>query len=186
MDISKDYQRVLEFVDMPEWNYIERLKSGMYGSQLIYMDIMTHQYVHTGYKPEFGKSKHLNQYPLWTSKIPTNTRAVMMHEHQYYNVYDGYGDVSNTGMVQARKSLMAQAEGYKITINVLGRCDYHAGQRVFLEVPLNTQLKSDDPNYLDKLTSGNYLIGAVCHKITTEKHECTLELIKDSYMRDLK
>lgn len=184
--IEKDYQRIIEFTQHPEWNYIDRLKSGMYGSQITYFDLMTHQYVHVGYTPNFAKGKHLNQYPLWSGKVPQNSRAVLTHEHQYYNAFDGYGDVSNTGMCQERRSLMAQAEGYKISINVLGRCDYHAGQRVYLEIPKSTQLKKDDPDYLDQIVSGCYLIGAICHKVNRAKHECTIELIKDSYMRDIR
>ena len=184
--IDKDYQRIIDFVEQPTWNYMERLKSGMYGSQIVYMDLLTHQYVHVGYQPDFAKQKHLNEYPLWSSSIPFNSRAVLTHEHQYYNAFDGYGDVSNTAMCQQRRSVMAQAEGYKITINVLGRCDYHAGQRVYLEVPRMSQLKPDDPDYLDKLTSGNYLIGAICHSISREKHSCSIQLIKDSYMREIK
>ena len=182
--IDQDYQRILEFVSQPEWNYIDRLKSGLYGSQIIYYDIMTHQYVHVGYSPDFKKSKHLNEFPLWANPA-ANSRAVLSHEHQYYNVFDGYGDVSNTGMCQERRSILAQAEGYKISINVLGRCDYHAGQRMYLEVPSMTQLAPDNPDYLDKLTSGNYLLSAICHKITQKRHECSMELIKDSYMRDI-
>lgn len=182
--IEKDYQRILEFIEMPQWNYIDRLKSGMYGSQIVYYDLMTHQYVHTGYTPDFKASKHLNDYPLWAAPV-ANSRAVLTHEHQYYNVFDGYGDVSNTGMVQSRRALLAQAEAYKISINVLGRCDYHVGQRMYLEVPKLTQITADDPEYLDKLTSGNYLLAAICHKITQKRHECSMELIKDSYMRDI-
>ena len=184
--IEKDYQRIIEFVQHPEWNYIDRLKSGMYGSQIMYFDLMTHQYVHVGYSPAFTKGNHLNKYPLWSGKVPQNSQAVMTREHQYYNAFDGYGDVSNTGMCQERRSLLAQAEGYKVSINVLGRCDYHIGQRMYLEIPRMTQLKPDDPNYLDQLTSGCYLVSAICHKINRAKHECTMELVKDSYMRDIR
>jgi Fe-S-cluster containining protein len=184
--IDKDYQRILEIDMQNGWNYIDRLKSGMYGSQIIYYDMFTQQYVHKGYAPKWDPSKSLNPYPLWTDKVISNTRAVLIHDHQYQGAFDDYGDVSNTKIRQQRRSVLAQAEGYKLTINVIGRCDYHAGQRVYVEVPLNKQLTKDDPEYLDKLMSGNYLIAAICHFINREKHECTIELVKDSYMRELK
>ena len=183
--IDEDYRRVLEFDYQQNWNYMERLKSGMYGSEIIYYDLLTQQYVHKGYRPQWDEKKTLNQYPLWSSKVIAKQRAVLMHDHQYSNAFEDYDDVSNTKIRQERRSLLAQAEGYKVSINVYGRCDYHAGQRVYLEVPSSKQLPKDDPEYLDKLMSGNYLIGAICHFINREKHECNMELIKDSYMREL-
>ena len=185
-DIEKDFQRILEFVQLPEYNYMNRIKSGMYGSEVVYMDLMSHVYVQKGFAPSFEGKGHLNDYPLWAGAAPRLSRAVFLHEHQYYNAFDGYGSVSNTQMIQARKSLLAQAEGYKMTINVLGRTDYQAGQRMYLEIPKFTQIKKDDPEWMDKLKSGCYLISAICHKVTRAKHECTLELIKDSFMRDVK
>lgn len=183
--IETDYQRVLEFQMPEQFNYIERLKSGMYGSEVLYFNILTKQYVHKGYVPEFEKDKHLNQYPPYTDKIAARPRAVMIHENTYYNNFDGFDDVTNSKTIQKRKSLMALAEAVKITINVFGRTDYSAGQKIYLSVPKNGQVAKTDPDYEDKIMSGNYLISAICHFITREKHDCTMELIKDSYMVNL-
>lgn len=182
-DLEKDYQRVIEFQMSDGFNYIDRLQSGMYGSEIIYYDILTKQYVHTGYKPEFEKTKHLNQYPLYSTNVAARPKSVLIHEKMYYNNYEGYDDTTNTKSIQKRKALMAAAEGYKVTITVFGRTDYSAGQRVYLSVPKNKQLAAErpEPNFEDVLLSGNYLISALCHLITREKHECTMELIKDSF-----
>ena len=184
-DINKDYQRVIEFQMSDSFNYVDRLKSGMYGSEIIYYDILSKQYVHTGYKPDFTKGKHLNEYPLYTSNVAARPKALIIHDHMYYNNFDGFADTTNTKSIQKRKSLMALAEGYKVTITVFGRTDYSAGQRVYLEVPKNAQLKESETDFEDKLLSGNYLISALCHLITREKHECTMELIKDSFKVNL-
>lgn len=184
--IEKDFQRIMELDIKQGWNYIERLKSGMYGSQIIYFDLFTQQYVHNGFAPSWDEKKSLNPYPLWTDKVASNSRAVLMHDHQYRNVFDDYDDVSNTKIRQERKSVLAQAEGYKIEINVLGRCDYHAGQRVYVEIPLSGEIDKGDIKTKDELMSGNYLISAICHLVTREKHQCNIELIKDSYIRELK
>lgn len=184
-DLNKDYQRVIEFQMSDGFNYIDRLQSGMYGSEIIYYDILTKQYVHTGYKPDFETGKHLNEFPLYSSNIAARPKSLVIHDNMYYNNFEGYDDTTNTKSIQKRKSLMALAEGYKLTITVFGRTDYSAGQRVYLEVPKNRQLKKDDPDYEDKLLSGNYLISALCHFISREKHECTMELIKDSFRMNL-
>lgn len=187
-DIGADYQRVLELETPNTFNYMERLESGMYGSELITYDILTKQYVHVGYvagDPEKdGNVKRLNQSPLWTENRPARMKAVMIYGSKYYNNFDGFDDVTNVKSIQKRKSLMAQAEGHKVNITVFGRTDYSAGQRVYLSVPKNTQIKkNDDPE--DKILSGNYLVAALCHFITRESHQCVMELIKDSYMVNL-
>lgn len=185
--VDRDYQRVLE-LHMPDaFNYIDRIQSGMYGSEIIYMDIMTKQYVHTAYVPEFEKDgNHLNKYPLWSKNTPVRPKALLIQEHQYYNNFDGYDVTSNTKSIQKRKSLLAQAEASKMMITVFGRTDYSVGQRVYLSVPKagSTEKEAGQTNE-DALLSGTYLISALRHYITRENHECTLELIKDSYMVDV-
>lgn len=187
-DIDKDYQRILELDAPVAYDYMDRIQSGLYGSELITYDILTKQYVHVGYTagdPEKdSKVKRLNQNPLWSTSRPAHMKGVMIYGSKYYNNFDGFDDVTNTKTVQKRKSLLAQAEGHKVNITVFGRTDYSAGQRVYMSVPKNTQIKeNDDPE--DKILSGNYLIAALCHFITRDSHQCTMELIKDSYMVNL-
>jgi hypothetical protein len=185
-DLGKDYQRVLELDTPLTFNYMERIQSGMYGSEIITYDLLTHTYVHTGYRPEFEKHKHLNQYPLWTTAATAQGKGMLIHGRKYYNNFDGYGDVTDTKMIQKRRSLLAQAEGFKVIITVFGRTDYSVGQRVILEVPKNTQIKPEDPETEDKIMSGVYLIAALCHMISpTEGHQCVIELVKDSFLVDL-
>jgi hypothetical protein len=185
MDIGKNYQRIQELYYPTTFDYFKRLRSGLYGSQIIYYDLFAHQYVHTAYVPTWNEKEGLNPNPVWTSNVTFNTKALILHEHQYRSVFNGYDDVSNTKFKQQRLSLLAQAEDYKINITVLGRCDYHAGQKVYVEIPQNKQIKKETQEKNDLLASGNYIIGAICHTITHVKHTCTMELIKDSYIKGL-
>lgn len=184
-DLNKDYQRILDISTPQTFDYIDRLKSGFYGSEMITFDLVTKQYVHIGFNPDFSKTKHLNDFPLITDKAPSRTKAVMLFQPKTYNNFNNYDDTTNSKMVQSRKSLMAQAEGYKLNITVLGRTDYSVGQRVYLDVPIHTQIKAVDSDWQDKLISGNYLIGALVHFITVESHKCTMQLIKDSFITDI-
>jgi hypothetical protein len=45
--------------------------------------------------------------------------------------------------------------------------------------------KDSDAEELDNIISGDYLIAAINHVIDKEKHECWIELIKDSFTIDL-
>lgn len=184
-NISADYQRVLDFHTPQTFDYMHRLKSGMYGVELVTYDLLTKQYSQTAYVPKWDETKHLNEHPLWSKNVISRPRSTFIHDHMYYNNFDGFDDVTNVKTVQKRTSLMAQAEAFKVEINVFGRTDYSAGQRVYLEMPRNAQLKKDDPNWEDKVHSGYYLVSAICHSISRESHECTMELIKDSIMMDI-
>jgi hypothetical protein len=184
--IERDYQRVLDMQTPATFNYMDRIASGFYGSEIIYYDILTKQYVHTGYVPDFKKDgKHLNPHQTWTENNPSRPKALLLHENQYYNNFEGFDVTSNTKIVQKRKALLAQAESNKVIITVFGRMDYSAGQRVYLNVPVTGQISATNTDPEDKLLSGNYLIAALCHFINRESHECTIELIKDSYLVDI-
>ena len=184
-DLNKDYQRILEIRTPEVYNYLERLKSGMYGSELIAFDILTKQYMNVEYAPKFDETKHLNMGPLWSKNAVFRPKATLIQDHRYYNNFDGFDDVTNSKSLQKRTSLMSQAEAFKLEIVVFGRTDYSVGQKVFIELPKNTQIKKDDLNWQDKVYSGYYLISALCHRITRTNHECVMELIKDSYGMDL-
>lgn len=184
-DLEKDYQRILDIQPNMQFDYIRRLKSGMYGSETITYDIVTKQYTHTAFKPEFDKSNHLNGGPIWSDKAPTLVGAKLHYIPKYYNNFDNYDDVTNAKILGYRNSLLAQAEASKITISVFGRTDYSVGKKVYVELPKNAQITGSDTEWENQLLSGNYIISAICHNITRASHTCVLELSKDSYMVNL-
>jgi hypothetical protein len=185
-DITKDYQRILELDTPNTFNYMERLQSGMYGSEIITYDLLTQTYNHVGYSPVFEDHTHLNKFPLSTNGLVAQTKAVVIHGRKYYNNFEGFGDVSDVTIIQKRRSLLAQAEAFKVIITVFGRLDYSVGQRMILDIPKNAQIRRDDSEPEDKIMSGVYLVAALCHMISpTDGHQCVLELIKDSFMVDM-
>ena len=183
-DINKDYKRVLEINTPETFDYMKRLKSGMYGSEIITYDLLTRQYTHVAYKPKFEDNNHLNKFAPWSEKVIAQPNSVLIHKPKCYNNFDGYDDVTNAGLIQERKALIALSEASKITITVFGRTDYTVGQKIHLDVPLNSQI-TEKGDGKDKILSGDYIISAICHMITRKSHECVIELIKDSYMVDL-
>ena len=103
----------------------------------------------------------------------------------HFGVYNGYGDISNSNITQERISLLNMSDAMKVTVVMPGRTDYTVGQKVFLEIIQPEPLDNIDTVEAeeDKLFSGYYLIGAINHNINREKHECTMELIKDSLLK---
>lgn len=184
-DLNKDWNRIINLNTPQTFDYIKRIQSGMYGTEMIMFDIMTKQYTHVGFVPDFSESKHLNKYPMWSGDAPASTRSTLIKEHRYYNNFDGYQDVTNTSHIQKRVSLMTQAEAFKLEVTVLGRTDYSAGQKINIDVPLNTQIRQETVDPQDKIYSGDYIISAICHKISRDSHQCVMELIKDSFVIDI-
>lgn len=184
-NLAEDYRRILELRQPIVFDYMERLKGGLYGSEIIYMDLLTGQYVHKAYSPEF-EGKHLNEFPLFSKSVSAHAKGCLIRDSQCYNVFDKYeADTANTKIHQKRLHLLAAAQANKCTIKVFGRTDYAAGQKISLKIPKAAQILKDDPEWMDKVVSGHYLISSVCHSITKTEYFCTMEIIKDSYMIDL-
>jgi len=189
-NIEKDYQRIVEISTPEVFNYIDRIESGMYASRMVNYDLTTKIYSSINYiaKDKFASSKHVNEYSLISKAHVGRPNALIVREHKYYGNFSGYGDVTNAKIVQQRLSLLKQAEAFKLEITVPGRTDYTAGQKINLRMFKPNHIVSEGANIedeVDQMYSGNYLIGAINHYITKEKHECRMQLIKDSFIVDL-
>ena len=186
-NIHRDYSRIIE-LDIPTpFDYIERIKSGTYGSQMTHYDLVTKRYTRVGYTPEFETTAHLNEYPMWSNRAVARNSSVMINEFKHFGNFNGYRDVSNSKHAQKRLSLLSQAEAYKVKITVPGRVDYSVGQVMDLVIPKRTQItEAHAPeDFIDKILSGKYLVSAICHLITRDGHECVMELVKESYMTNI-
>lgn len=186
-NIQEDYKRIID-ISIPEaYDYIERNRVGMFGSKMITFDITTKQYVSKNFNmlDTFSKEQHMNKYPLSSKKNITRSNAMIFTYPKYYGNFTNFGDVTNAKTIQKRMSSLKQAEGSRLQITVPGRTDYTPGMRVNVTLYKMNPVTPKEQDIVDQLYSGNYLIAAVNHHISREKHECIMELIKDSYMMDL-
>lgn len=186
---GEDYKRILEFTTPETFNYMDRVRSGMYASRMIHYDIVSKKYTDKNFiaADKVDKQTHLNKYPLVTASVPAKPNSFIIDEHKYYGNFNAYGDVTNTKTIQERKSLLEQINAFRLEIVVYGRLDYTVGQMVDIRVFKAAQLspEEDPEEYLDKIYSGKYLIAACAHTIDREKHECSIELIKESFIRQI-
>ena len=184
---ATDYSQILEIDrSVSEWDYFARLRSGMYGSNIVYYDLMTHQYVHNSYRANMSPDRQslgLNKAPSISNNPAFNPWAVTIHSHQYKAVFNDYDDVSNNKTKMIRTSLLALAEASKIGITVYGHCGYRTGQVVQIKTVKHTEISKDNPDNSSTQYDGNYLISAIRHMLTRNSHMCQLELIKDSYIK---
>lgn len=186
---NEDYKRILD-IDVPVvQDYMLRASSGMFASKLITHDILTKKYYSKNFDiaTDYSKTAHLNQNAVFSNKNIRHPNSRIMNMPKYYGVFDQYTDVSNTKSVQRRTSQLGQAETTKINIVVPGRTDYTVGAKVKVKLnkvePITGKELADD--ITDKILSGYYIISAINHYINRDKHECNMELIKDSYIMNL-
>jgi hypothetical protein len=186
-NLDIDYRRITELNIPITHDYMDRVTGGAYGSQILFMDIAKKEYFnlkHSFFKDwgKEGEETRLNKYPVASNKIFTTFRATMFNDIIENTLFTDYDEVSDVRIRQKRVSRLKQAEAYKINIVVAGRTDYTVGQVVNVKNYKSEPIKGadSDEEILDNIISGNYLISTINHVIDREKHECHMQLIKDS------
>ncbi len=186
---EEQYKRISDLKVEKSFDYMNRIETGMYASKLITHDLVSKKYSVKNYSllKDFPNHQHLNKFPVASARVPTASNALQVNEQKHWGVYTEFNDITNTKYLQQRISLMRQAESFKLQIVVPGRTDYTVGMKVNVTMyktqPAYKEENNDD--LIDKVHSGNYLISAINHIIDREKHECHMELIKDSMIIDL-
>lgn len=185
-NIEEDYKRILEIRTPMSFDYMDRIKSGMYANRMFHYDLSMKKYSAFDYFApySFKREKHLNSNSVMSSAHIARAASRHVQEHKYHANFSGYGDVTNTKTTQQRISLLTQAEANKLEILVFGRTDYSAGQVMDITIYKAAQLqeKERSDQHIDKLLSGRYLIAAINHSINREGHQCVIELIKESLL----
>ena len=186
---QEDYRRIENLTIPTGFDYVDRLRSGMFSSKVTSFDINRKLYNVKNYdsKSDFDSLNHLNKNPIIGDNAIFRSNSLLINYPRDNANFSGFGDATNFKILQKRISLMKMAEANKIEITVAGRSDYTVGQKV--SVTLNKiepiQQSDNDSDLIDKMFSGFYLISAINHYITRERHECNMELIKDSLQMNI-
>jgi hypothetical protein len=166
---------------------MDRIRSGMLSSRQVSYDITKKTYSAKNYNmfQRFEKQKHLNEFPINSDRATFRSNSKIINYSKNFGNFNGFGDVTNAKTNQERISLMKLAEANKISITVPGRCDYTVGQKINLDLKRIEPLSKRDGDTTDKMFSGNYIIAAINHYVDREKHECNIEIIKESSMMNM-
>jgi hypothetical protein len=188
-NVEKEYQRIIEIHIPDVFDYMERIRSGMYANKMTNYDLVTKKYVVKTFDmlEDFPKNKHLNDFSAASHKSIRRFNAKGFTYPKYHGNFNNFGDVTNSKTIQKRMSQLAQAEATKIQIIVPGRTDYTIGKKVHVNLNKFNPIEGLDSakNTIDNMFSGNYIISGINHFIDREKHQCHMELIKDSFIVDL-
>lgn len=190
-NLNRDYQRILDFKVRVPFDALKFTNSGAYASRIYAFDLVKKKYLAKDYNAlnEFTKTPHLNKAPLYTNMKPVSSGNFIMNEIRHYAVHDGFPDTSTVAFQQQRNSKLGLLRSCVVEINVFGRTDYTVGQKVYIELPKPTVITEKDQantdrnsGFIDTTYSGNYIVTAINHVISREKHTCVLELSKESMM----
>jgi len=185
---TEDYRRIRTLNIPVVYDYMNSLQTGMIGSKQYSFDIISKTVDVNEYDMfnAFPEHNALNKNPLFSDKTIFRSNAVIISRQRHWDNFNDKGDSSNSKFLQKRISLLKAADSSKIQIVVPGRTQYTVGQKVLVELykteTFDEKTKEDN---LDKYLSGAYIIGAINHFIDRDKHECTMELFKDSLLIDL-
>ena len=157
-------------------------------SRMFSFDLTTKKLTDVTYNMNADKRARPNPNVFYKSELVNNSykgghSSIMLNQGKHTKLYDGTIDVSDFKTKQSRISLIHQMQQHKIEITVLGRTDYTVGKTANVLINSLRQFDKDVPTdeIYDQLFSGKYLISAVAHRFYRDgKHECTLELIRDS------
>lgn len=187
-DIELDFQRIHTISVRDGVNTLNRVHDGFMGSILMTTDITTKTYDEKYHNALIGftAAKHLNDYSLVSYKFPISPGAKIIVEPKAAQTFIGYQDVTNTDTLQQRLYEIHEKNDFVLNIVVAGRLDYTVGQLVTIDTVKVRPIKKSETNddIQDKIYSGKYIVTAINHYITREKHECNMEIAKDSYIKD--
>lgn len=186
-NIAEEYRRISRIAVPTVFDYMERVEGGMMGSKQYSFDIISKN---VGIK-EFSMfegwetKNHTNVYPLATNKSIFKYNSKIINRQRHWGNFTGAGDSTNSNFLQHRISLMKTIDAAKIEITVPGRTQYTVGQKVLIDIDKVQPITKEDTDTLDAVLSGAYIIGAINHYIDRERHECVMELFKDSLIMNI-
>lgn len=182
-DINEDYKQI-EDISIPKGlDTMERTRGGAMASRQYIYDVTNKRY----------KVKYFNINDVWNSQSHTNQNkpfsrnAVIKNAAKIYtntdfaNTFSGFeGGSADFNHFQERVSTIYLAEDRKVEITVPGRTDYTVGQAVKLNLHRSEPYSAGEDDSEDSVFGGKYIIAAINHFVTKERHTCYMELIKDS------
>ena len=196
-NLSKEYRIVESFTIENNFDVLQNLQNGYYASKLYKFDVINKDYqrFEYDYVQEYDSFKHLETLggrggAFFTESTARTPDAKIIfypsHPELYTNSNNNANDIIETTM-QNRISLMNDLNNYKINAVVPGRTDMEVGNIVRFDFPsIRTKDgKTTADEAIDKYLGGLYLITAIRHKITYNKHHMLMEMIKDSTRNSL-
>lgn len=173
-------------------DYIKRLQNGAYGCRTLIVDTITKSYNYNSYDflEAFENKSALNENPFSsdnaTRRLNSNFDYKVAQSYAYQEQTVGLSE----NWFQRRRTEMASREAFSGQIDVPGSFLVNAGSVIDLfcfDGSVNkSEIKETDLfSLVDRIHSGRYLVTKIRHKIDTERHMMSLEITKDSLIKNI-
>lgn len=177
-EMSKIYTLTMD----SKFNIMERLSNGVYQHTMwnhnILLKTLTKSYY--DYKSDFSKTSHLDAH-LPISKGYAYGTNVVSNVTTYPQIHANINEDNYHKIMTNKVPLMNQLEMLKFDITVHGRTDVEVGDVLDLSIAGMEVLNADDKNkVLDNRYNGKYLATSILHRITPQKHQMVIQVIKES------
>lgn len=176
-----DYKKVQNVRVDKMFDYLEDTKNGVIKTEQTTYDILNKKIIKSEYAYDYNNVHKLNDNPLWLKSIIEKTPPTQVFSTRTYSNKTDVDSLSLDDVSFIRDAKIRALNQSKIEVDVFGRLVYELGDSVRYHNNMATQIKTiDDINASrDKLTQGEYIISAICHRFDRTKYMMTLELCKD-------
>lgn len=194
-DANKKIFQIQSVRMLTSTNNLENISSGYFGSRVIDLNIMDkdYEYVDYFYPEKFNDYSHTagtsNEaaQPLFlngAAVTPQNNFKInFVHPGLHTDVEDNFTEKVSE-IYGNRLSNILNLNNYNLEIVVPGRSDVEVGSLMYIDLPDTGPLDNSDKSAdnFDPLSSGNYLITKIHHKINAlPRHSMIMEVTKDSF-----
>lgn len=172
------------------FDYISRLRSGVYGNRSLIVDYLkkSYEYAYYDFLEAFNKFNRLNTGSIASNDVLRSINSVMRTRVAPSMTSSSMPDELSNEWFRQRLTEIATINSQSISIDVAGRFNVYSGNVVNVFVPISNipTLDSDESSWskiVDKSLSGRYLVTGIKHTLTRERHVLSLHLSKDSMLK---
>ncbi len=182
---NEENKKVLDYSFDSAFSVLDNITSGMYNTKLHTIDLLTRtkkEYKHS-YWEDSDKYEYMNDGP-----IHDVSGKGEQYEPETLYIQPEIEINSGSPMFNAEKIFLQRMffrqlmKNIKCTITVFGDHKLTVGDTVDLQIPAYSIV---EPDAINEQYSGKYLITAIQHRMMLGQYEQDLELVKDSFNREL-
>ena len=185
--------QVEDFKVLKTADHLENLNSGYLSNKLITLDVINKIYSSFDYDAvtefeTFEHSQGSDSSPLFAKDSIRNPSTDISFYPVQPNLFNNVDNNINERMNEIhgnRRSNMLELQNFKIHMTVPGRTDLEVGRMLDFNFPdVSPKAQEDKSDKGDAFYSGTYLITAIHHKVTLNRHTMIMEIVKDALKRD--
>lgn len=188
-DIKAEYSAVQEIYFYPHYDELERIDAGMHENTSYVHDITskTMKVLRYKYQDTFKKGEitHLGKFPL--VDVHQKNPRIVTHKNTMHMVFDSMQYDFSGYARNKRKPLLFDLEMLRLDLTVHGRSELNVGDVINLHMLKYTEVGGEEKNSdrEDPYYSGSYIITAINHRITMNKHQMVIQVSKNAANRNL-